>query len=109
MAVWLPLLKASLPFITQIVGSAIPAFTSKPSGGSTEAVVHQQISELQRAVTGNAETVKALAARLKESLEGIDAGAAALQREVRTLRRLACAALGLAAAALALAARALLA
>lgn len=104
MAVWLPLLKASLPYITQIVGAAIPAFTSRPDHGPADAVVHQQIAELQQAVTGNAEAVKSLAARLKETIEGIDAAAAALQGEVRVLRRLVYGAFGLAASALALAA-----
>ena len=31
MPVWLPLLKASLPYVTQIVATAIPAFTAKPA------------------------------------------------------------------------------
>jgi hypothetical protein len=96
MAVWIPLLKASLPYITQIVTAAIPAFTSKPAGEKAVDLVPNQIAELQSAVIRNAESVKALAAQLKETIEGIDAGAAALQQEIRTLKRLAATAILLA-------------
>src|SRR5690606_41550406 len=79
MAGWLPVLKASLPYVSQIVTAAIPAFTSKPQGAATEDVVARQIAELQSAVTDNAERVKELAVQLKEVLESMDAGVAELQ------------------------------
>lgn len=88
MAIWLPVLKASLPYITQIVTSAIPAFTSKTSPTKSAEIIPTQIAELQSAVTQNAESVKALALQLKGTIEGIDAGAARLEREIRSLRRL---------------------
>lgn len=88
MAAWLPILKATLPYITQIVTSAIPAFTSKPSPTKSAEPVPTQIAELQSAVTHNAESVKALALQLKDTLEGIDAGAAHLEQDIRSLRRL---------------------
>ena len=88
MAVWLPVLKASLPYITQIVTSALPAFTSKSSPAKSAEVIPTQIAELQSAVTHNAEAVKALALQLKGTIEGIDAGAARLEREIKSLRRL---------------------
>jgi hypothetical protein len=96
MAVWLPLLKASLPYITQIVTAAIPAFTSKPASEKAADIVPDQIAELQSAVIRNAESVKALAAQLKETIEEIDAGAATLQQEIRMLKRLAATAILLA-------------
>jgi hypothetical protein len=96
MAVWFPILTAALPFITQLVTAAIPAFTKEPVTEKAPDVVPKQIEELQTAVIRNAETVKALAAQLKETIEGIDAGAATLQREVKALRRLAAAAVILA-------------
>lgn len=89
MAAWLPLLKASLPYITQIVTAAIPAFTAKTSADKSVEVVPTQIAELQSAVTQNAEAVKALATQLKGTIEGIDTGAAKLEQEIRSLKRLA--------------------
>lgn len=109
MAGWLPVLKASLPYVSQIVTAAIPAFTSKPQGAATEDVVARQIAELQSAVTDNAERVKELAVQLKEVLESMDAGVAELQAELVRLRRLVYAAGGVAAVALVVAAWALLA
>lgn len=96
MAVWLPILKASLPFITQIVSSAIPAFTSKSAREKADDIVPRQIAELQSAVIQNAESVKTLAAQMKDTIEGIDAGAETLQKEITMLKRLAAAAFVLA-------------
>ena len=89
MAAWLPLLKASLPYITQILTAAIPAFTSKPASEKAADVVPKQIAELQAAVTHNAESVKTLATQLKETIEAIDSSTAILQQEVKVLKRLA--------------------
>lgn len=85
--VWLPILKASLPYLTQVITAALPAFTSKPPNAKPDEVVPKQIAELQTAVTHNAESVKALATQLKETLEGIDAGAMSLRQELKFLRR----------------------
>lgn len=79
MPAWLPLLKASLPYITQIVATAAPAFTAKRS---TDPVVTQQIEELQEAVTNNAESIQLLAEKLQQTIQGIDEAAATLQRQV---------------------------
>ncbi|MDN5882991.1 MAG: hypothetical protein L0H37_11545 [Nitrosospira sp.] len=94
MAVFLPALKIALPYITQAVAAAIPAFTSRPADGKMDEVVPQQIAELQTAVTQNAETVKGLAVQLKEIVKDADAGMAAMQREITILRRLVVLALG---------------
>ncbi len=108
MAAWIPVLKAALPYITQIVSAAIPAFTSKPGREKAAEVVPTQIEELQAAVTRNAESVKALATQVKETLEGIDASAAALHQEIKVIKRLAAAAVILALFGAALAVWALL-
>ncbi|SHH70243.1 hypothetical protein [Pollutimonas bauzanensis] len=99
MAVFLPVLKVALPYITQIVTAAVPMFTSKPAEGKADEVIPRQIRELQSAVTQNAESVKGLALQLKETIEGLDAAAARLQREIVFLRRLAIFAAVVAAAA----------
>ena len=109
MAGWLPVLKASLPYVSQIVTAALPAFTSKPPGARPEDVVPRQIAELQEAATGNAERVKELAIQLKEVLESMDAGVEQLQGEITRLRRMTLALGGIAVLALVVAVWALLA
>lgn len=83
MPAWLPLLKASLPYIAQVVATAAPAFTAK---GSTDPVVAQQIEELQDAVTKNAESIQLLAEKLQQTIQGIEVAAATLQRQVLMFR-----------------------
>lgn len=83
MPAWLPLLKASLPYITQIVATAAPAFTARQG---TDPVVTQQIEELQQAVTNNAESIQLLAEKLQQTIQGIDEAAATLQRQVMMFR-----------------------
>lgn len=96
MAVFLPALKVALPYITQAIAAAIPAFTSRTANGKTDEVTARQIAELQTAVTQNAEIVKGLAVQLKEIIKDADAGMAALQREITILRRLVALAIGVA-------------
>jgi hypothetical protein len=89
MPAWIPILKASLPYLSQIVSAAIPAFTAKTASDKASDLVAQQIAELQAAVTHNAEAVKTLATQLQGTLEGIDASAEKLQQEVRVFKFLA--------------------
>lgn len=103
MAAIVPILKALLPHITQIAAIAIPAFTKKPSIAPVDPVVARQIEELQTAVTHNAESIQQLAEKLRQSLEGIDQGAATLQKEIARLRRLLQIAVGIALTSLLLA------
>ena len=101
MPAWLPILKATLPYLTQIVTTAIPVFTSRSSSKNSrgaektlsDEVINKQISELQAAVTQNAESLHTLASKLQESLQGIDFAAGSLQAQLASLRRLARAAL----------------
>jgi hypothetical protein len=88
MAAWLPVIKASLPYVTQIVTAAIPAFTSKSANTPPDEVVPKQIEELQAAVTHNAEAVKGLATQLKETIEAIDQSAVRLEAELARQRRM---------------------
>lgn len=86
MVAWLPVLKASLPYITQVVSVAIPAFTSKPESSKADPVVAKQIEELQLAVTKNAESVRGLAEQLQETIRGLEAAAADAQRQVSVFK-----------------------
>ncbi len=79
---WLPVLKASLPYITQVVSVAIPAFTSKPESSKADPVVAKQIEELQLAATNNAESIRGLAEKLQETIEGLETAAADAQKQV---------------------------
>ena len=82
MPAWLPLIKASIPYVAQIVTTAIPAFTSKPPESKTDPVVAKQIEELQTAVTKNAESIHVLAEKLQQTIEGIDGAASTLQNNL---------------------------
>ncbi|MGS1127485.1 hypothetical protein ACVCL3_10835 [Rhodanobacter sp. UC4437_H4] len=86
MAAWFTVLKASLPYVTQIVTTAIPAFTSKPEASKIDPVVAKQIEELQSAATKNAESTQGLAERLQQTIQGIEAAATNLQKQVATFK-----------------------
>lgn len=100
MAVWLPAVKVILPYITQIVTAAIPAFTKKTDKGGSEEVIPNQISELQEAVTHNAESLKILATQLKQVISGIDTGSVKLEKEIKTIKRLSIFAIAISAVAI---------
>lgn len=100
MPAWLPLLKASLPYVTQIVATALPAFTSKPVEEKTDDITAQQIAELQSAATQNAESIHILAEKLQQTIEGIELASNELQKKLIFFKRLAYSALAVAAVAL---------
>lgn len=101
MALWFPLLKASLPYVTQIVASAIPAFTAKPepekyTDKPGDDLTTQQIAELQSAVTQNAESIHVLAEKLQQTIQGMEQAGIAFQKEVNYFKRLTFISLGVA-------------
>src|SRR5580765_1113647 len=87
MAAWIPALKAILPYVTQIVTAAIPVFTTRSDQRAE--VIPKQIQELQSAVTHNTESLKVLADQLQQVITSVDAGALAIEREMRASKRLA--------------------
>lgn len=89
MAAFLPALKVALPYISQIVTATVPMFTSRTANGKSDELVSKQIQELQSAVTQNAESVKVMATQWKDTMEGLDAAATRLQKEIIVLRRVA--------------------
>jgi hypothetical protein len=109
MAAWGPVIKVALPYLTQIVTAAIPAFTSKPPPTDRpDEVQNKQIAELQTAVTRNAESVKGLATQLKDTIEVIDQGANRLEHELTRMRQLVVAAIAIAVVSLGVAVAAVL-
>jgi len=81
MAVWIvPALKAILPHIGTIVSAAIPVFTKKNAdAASNQAILQQQITELQVAASQNALHVKELAAQLQSTVAALEQAAAIAQ------------------------------
>lgn len=87
MVAWLPAFKTILPYVTQIVTLAVPAFTTKNDVASQE-VVSKQIAELQDAATRNTEAVKVLASQLQKAITDIETGAARIEKELHKTRQL---------------------
>ena len=88
MAAWGPLIKTVLPYVADVIAVAIPAFTAKTDDKKNSEIIPEQISELQSAATQNAESVKTLAAQLKETIEGIDVAGLNIQQEPLSLKPL---------------------
>ena len=80
MAAWLPIVKKALPIIAEIVTVARPMFTKKANNSERDELTTQQIEELQSAATQNSDSVKALAAQVQTTFEGLESAATDLQR-----------------------------
>ena len=86
MPAWLATTKLLLPMVTEIVSSAIPAFTARKDQQRAADLVSQQIGELQTAATRNAESVHALAEQLQRTVGAIEHDAALLSVRLRRLQ-----------------------
>ncbi len=77
MAVWLiPALKAILPHIGTILSVAVPVFTKKNADAdANQALLQQQITELQSAASQNALHIKELAAQLQITVAALEQAA----------------------------------
>jgi len=104
MAAWLvPAVQAILPFVGQIVSSALPVFTTrKPDAPAPEptAILQQQIGELQTAASQNAIHVKELAEQLQKTVAALEQAAEVADARLRRTTRLLGAAVVLSLAAL---------
>lgn len=92
MAAWLiPAVKAILPFVSPIVASALPVFTTRKSDEATAAqsdVLQRQITELQAAASQNALHVKELAEQLQKTVAALEQGAAVAESRFRRVAAL---------------------
>ena len=88
MAAWLPIVKTAIPVIAQIVNIAAPMLTKKSASADREALTAQQIEELQTAATQNSDSVKALAAQVKTTFEGLESAAVDLQMKLDRQQKL---------------------
>ena len=104
MAAWLiPAVKAILPFVTPIVSSALPVFTTRKNDEAAAVqtgVLQKQITELQSAASQNALHVKELAEQLQKTVSALEAGAALAESRFRRLMAFAAASFALALLAL---------
>ncbi|HJX17886.1 MAG TPA: hypothetical protein VJ437_06795 [Acidiferrobacterales bacterium] len=85
MAVWIvPALKAILPHIGTIVSAAVPVFTKKHAdAAANQAILQQQITELQSAASQNASHIKELAAQLQSTVAALEQAAAVAETRLR--------------------------
>lgn len=100
MAAWLvPAVQAILPFVGQIVSSALPVFTTRKPDTPVQdptGILQKQITELQTAASQNAIHVKELAEQLQKTVAAIEQGATVAEARFRQLRTLVVAAFVLA-------------
>ena len=103
MAAWLiPALKAVLPHVGTIISAATPVFTKKrvEAAADQSALLQQQISELQSAVSQNAANIKELAAQLQSTVGALEQAALAAEANLKRTRLLCVAAVALSAISL---------
>ena len=102
MAVWfIPALKAILPHIGIILSAAIPVFTKKNAdAAANQALLQQQITELQSAASQNALLIKELAAQLQSTVAALEQAAAISEARPRRMFLLSVAAIVLSATSL---------
>lgn len=107
---WLTVGKLVLGNLDTIINVVRPGFTRKKleEAADRNALLSQQIAELQAAAASNAEQVTQLAAQLKEVVAALAQSAAEVGAERAARRRMTLLALGLAAVALAVSIFALL-
>jgi len=87
MAAWLiPAVKAILPFISPIVSSALPVFTTRKNDEAAAAqtgILQKQITERQSAASQNALNVKELAEQLQKTVTALEQAAAVAESRFR--------------------------
>jgi hypothetical protein len=85
MAVWLiPALKAVLPHIGTILSVAVPVFTKRNADAdASQALLQQQITELQAAASQNALHIKELAAQLQSTVAALEQAASIAEKRLR--------------------------
>ncbi|NTW59901.1 MAG: hypothetical protein HGA43_12130 [Nitrospirae bacterium] len=92
MAAWfVPAVKAILPYVSAIVGAAMPAFTTRKSDDAAAAqsqLLQKQIAELQSAASKNAVHIKELAEQLQKTVAALEQGASLAESRFRRIAAL---------------------
>jgi uncharacterized protein YlxW (UPF0749 family) len=96
MAWLIPAVKAILPYLSPIIGAAMPVFSSRKENEAAAAqasLVQQQITELQTATSQNAAHVKELAEQLRNTVAALEQGAAIAEARLKKISMLCVAAI----------------
>jgi hypothetical protein len=92
MAAWfVPTVKAILPYVSAIVGAAMPVFTARKSDEAAAAqikLMQKQIAELQSAASQNAVHIKELAEQLQKTVAALEQGALGAEPRYRRIAAL---------------------
>ncbi|PUA18521.1 hypothetical protein [Glaciimonas sp. PCH181] len=91
MAAWLPVAKAILPYLGDILTVAKPVFTKRKGSNETSQIeiLQQQVAELQNASLQNIQDIKALAEQLKTAVPALERTLVATERRLRLANRIA--------------------
>ena len=91
MAAWLPIAKAILPYLGDIITVAKPVFTKRKGSGESSQIeiLQQQVAELQNASLQNIQDIKALAEQLKTAIPALEQTLAVTQEKLRWANRIA--------------------
>lgn len=84
----LPTVKAILPHVGTIISTALPVFKSRKvdeNAATQEALLQQQISELQEVASQNAIHIKDLAEQLKQIVITLEQGVIANERRYKRI------------------------
>lgn len=101
MSSWLAI---AVPYLPEIIHLARPLFTRNKNQDKAPEVVAQQIAELQTAVADNVESIKKLALEMQQTIDALQVGADALEKQLRRAHTINIIALTLAALAFGLSA-----
>ncbi len=103
MAWFMPAVKVILPYLSPILGAALPVFSSRKGDEAAAAqasLVQQQITELQTATSQNAAHVKELAEQLRNTVAALEQGAAIADARLKRISALCIAAIAVSIVAL---------
>ena len=105
MAAWLPVAKAILPYLGDIITAAKPAFTKRKGGSESSQIeiLQQQVAELQNASLQNIQNAKALAEQLQAAIAALEQTLSTTHEKVRRANLIATLSLALTLIALGLA------
>lgn len=85
MATWLPVAKAILPYLGEIINAAKPAFTKRSGANAISQIeiLQQQVVELQSASLQNMQNTKELAEQLQTAISTLERTLLASDEKVR--------------------------
>ena len=91
MAAWLPVAKAILPYLGDILTVAKPVFTKRKGSNESSQVeiLQQQVAELQNASLQNIQTIKALAEQLTAAVPALEQRLVVSEGKLRWANRIA--------------------